>query len=487
MLLNNKNIKKYQEHNVFKEGTIDKLDSSKVRSVLHEISNIIKHCKIYDNKDETNEELENKIKIQNIDYNDIEKSLESNNAYLRLLTRKINDKEFNIFTKNITKITIYGTNKSPLFSIDELSNLLGDTIKNYHYKNIVEDKLLHYKFIAYIQIKIKSIKNSIYEYKIAPKPFITRPGLNYIIMKLRTNIALMFKEYINVVLEMLMNDEDLSLKKVKNNLIKKYNLSQNQNKLLENKCAQQNYMINNLNTKIKTLKKETNNYNFNIIDLDYLMFKIWKKQFTKPLNIVIFSNSKKFEENIFKYKKINNNDDDYYFDEDENEIEKYSRIINIPKKFQKEKEKDNYILNEIYRRKEKKIKLRNKLITIFNNNISVNSIIKTDIYQKNNDFIDICNYESEDCYNFIDDKWYYLKIEDPSRKKYKISNMMNDNNIVIIKDKINISGGQNKILNYINNNLKKNGCAIKMGKETYYEINYLFIKKLIHNFYINLR
>ena len=484
---NNMNTYKYLEHNIFSEDDLKKLDSNKINTVIHEIIRIIKECKKLDDKKESDEDLNKKIKISQLDYNTSKQIFESNNAYLRLLTRKIDDIEFEKLCKCMKSITIYGTETSPLFNINELSELLNaPTIKSYHLPKIRKDKKLHFRYIVYIQMKIEKDKNNKYEYEVKPIPFITRPGLNYILLKLSTGIALIFKEYINVVIEMLMNQEKIDLEEVQKIFTQKYEIMEKDKINLKNECAKKNYMIKNLRKEVNNLKIENENQttDLGILKLDYMMFKLWKKQIAKPLDILLYPNSNLFEEKVFKYKpkkNIKSNILDIMNDEfnSESEIDKYMRIMNIPKN---KKNKED-IIKEINIRKDKKHKLRESIMEyLYDDEFKINS--KNEKYQNNKDFIDICNYDTTNCYNFADDQWYYMKIEDPvsinnNKKKY-------NDDLVIIKDKINIYNSTNKILSYLNAYLRQIGCAVKIGREIYYEINYTFIKKIIYEYYNNL-
>ena len=106
----------FSEHHIFTINAIKPLNK-KINSILHEVSKIIMRCKLCDDKEITNEHLLQKLKIKDTDFDDVNNQYIRNNAYLTLLTRRIDEKELKIFIEKLNKLSIYGTKRNPLFSI----------------------------------------------------------------------------------------------------------------------------------------------------------------------------------------------------------------------------------------------------------------------------------------------------------------------------------------------------------------------------------
>jgi hypothetical protein len=457
----NRNNLKYKKHCVFPDNSIKKLDC-KINSILHEVAKVIMQCKICDNKSITDKELEKIIIIKDPNYNAPEERYKRNNAHLTTLTRSIDEKDLKLFINKIRKLSIYGTKISPLFKLKDIADLLGPSVKKYHYKEIIKNPLLHHKYILYVQTKINSSKH---EYKVAPEAFITRSGINYLTMnKLRTPLALILSEYINVVLEMLMDDDKL-LEKTRNKIFKEYEILKEENSNLKIKCSSQNYKIKNLNNKIESLEYENKNLDFNL-DSEYFMLKWLKTNHTKNINLILYPNSLEFEKKIFKC-KIDFEDDDY--------INKYKKYFKL--------KDDIKITNEIERRKKIKYNLHNKINEILDKDIFESPNDDSNL-QTTNDFIDICNYNIFDCYNFDMEKWYYMRLESNSDSD-KLETAINSNSI-IIKNIMSIPNViANKMLLLITSHLKNLGCGVKLGRDKlYFEINFLYIKRFFDNYYL---
>jgi len=426
--------------------------------------------------------------------------------YILIMTNEIDNDLYEILIRAFNEIKFYGSKDDIWFNPNEFSDIIGKTDVNQYIRNNFNKCELDL-YTKKISIKIKNKHD---KYVNCDTRIINRKGLNILLCRGKSPLCTLFCEYVNIILEKLMDDKVVELESINNmykqnlvDIINKFKIISDKYKDAKETIHKQKQQLNIAKSDIENLKIASKRFKIkdetiSIYESEYFHYQTIKELCCNNISLIIYNDSK----NLFKNKYSVNTDNELIIEcrqygveydikkKDDDYIKELTKNINNNKKdlaIKKSKYYDNLIDNlslmKIDNFDNDSVNKELKKYDVIRTRKPKDSVEKKDknISKKHGKHIYEPFYNNLDYFIDIEsdidyEENYYIGLTMRMNPENELRHQLNDN--LVLKNFIGIPKCIKDVnmynFKYHLNNMQK---PIEYNKVKYYEININYIKK----------